>query len=108
MTQPHTFNIRPQARERLLTVLAGQPENTFLRLSVSGGGCSGFKYELNFDSTRTDDDIDLGPGVVTDRTSMPFLLDSDLDYVTELAGDRFAVINPKAKASCGCGVSFSL
>ena len=108
MTQPHDFTVLPAALRRLESVLRARDDGAFLRLTVHGGGCAGFKYVLDFDTQRRADDIELAAGVVSDAVSLPFLNESALDYVTELAGDRFAIVNPKAKSSCGCGVSFSL
>ena len=108
MTQPHDFTVLPTALVRLETVLQARRDGAFLRLSVHGGGCAGFKYVLDFDTQDRADVVVLAPGVVSDAISLPFLNGSALDYVQELAGDRFAVVNPKAKSSCGCGVSFSL
>jgi len=82
-----------------------------LRVSVLGGGCSGFQYEFKLDDTLDADDLILskdGVRVAIDAVSQPFLEDAQIDYKRELIGSRFAVENPNATASCGCGTSFSI
>ena len=82
-----------------------------LRVSVNGGGCSGFQYEFGFDTKRQPDDIVIereGATVLVDSVSVPFLEGSTLDFVDDLMGQSFRVRNPNATASCGCGTSFSL
>ena len=108
MNDSTVFEVLPTAALRLQHVLRARAPGEFLRLSVHGGGCAGFKYVLDFDSVRRDDDVVLGDGVISDAVSLPFLKNSALEFVQDLTGDRFMVVNPKAKSSCGCGVSFSL
>ena len=82
-----------------------------MRVSVSGGGCSGFQYEFAFDTTRAPDDIVIerdGAVVLVDSVSLPFVLGSRLDFVDDLMGQSFRVENPNATAACGCGTSFSI
>lgn len=87
-------------------------EDKFLRISVSGGGCSGFQYIFELDNKKKDDDIALLEDnsllAVTDQVSLPFLNGSTIDYVKELGARYFKVKNPNATASCGCGSSFSI
>lgn len=81
-----------------------------LRLTVSGGGCSGFQYGFGFDDTVNDDDFVFengGTKVVTDDCSLDLLAGSTLDYVEDLMGSSFQIKNPNATASCGCGNSFA-
>ena len=85
----------------------------FLRVGVSGGGCSGFQYLFNLDDKSNSDDIKIyeeGPYLlaVTDEVSLPFLQNCKIDFVQDLGASYFKVINPNAKASCGCGASFSV
>jgi len=81
----------------------------FLRISVSGGGCSGFQYIFELDNKHLDGDIVIAENVaVTDETSLPFLENAEIEFVKELGSSYFKVINPNAKASCGCGSSFSV
>jgi iron-sulfur cluster assembly accessory protein len=82
-----------------------------LRLSVMGGGCSGFQYKFDVDRERAEDDIVIardGITMLVDPVSLQYLQGSEIDFVDGLIGASFKVNNPKAKASCGCGTSFSL
>jgi iron-sulfur cluster insertion protein len=91
-----------------------QAENTptaFLRLSVSGGGCSGFQYGFSFDDTRQQDDFAFardGVELVIDEVSLELVKGSEIDFVEDLMGAYFQVRNPNAASSCGCGNSFSV
>ena len=82
-----------------------------LRISVNGGGCSGFQYGFDIDRARQDDDLlveQAGASVLIDETSLQFLKGSVVDFVDDLIGQSFRIDNPQATASCGCGTSFSL
>ena len=82
-----------------------------LRLSVEGGGCSGFQYKFDIDRAQAADDIVIrreGALVLIDPVSLGYLAGSEIDFVDDLIGASFRVNNPKAKASCGCGTSFTL
>lgn len=82
-----------------------------LRVSVLGGGCSGFSYEFSLEDGTEADDLVIEAGeaaVLIDPTSLPFLSGSVIDFKNELIGARFAVENPNATSSCGCGTSFSM
>lgn len=81
------------------------------RLSVLGGGCSGFQYDFSLDATQNEDDIIFekeGVKLVTDETSLELLHGSIVDYEKSLIGSAFKVKNPNADSSCGCGTSFSI
>ena len=85
----------------------------FLRISISGGGCSGFQYIFELDDKSLDGDIKLAEAnskilAITDETSLPFLKGAEIEFVKELGASYFKVNNPNAKASCGCGSSFSV
>ena len=85
--------------------------NLKLRVSVDGGGCSGFQYAFAFDENVNDDDTVIeknGATVLVDVTSMQYLNGSEVDYLEGLEGARFVVNNPNAKSTCGCGSSFSV
>jgi iron-sulfur cluster assembly accessory protein len=82
-----------------------------LRISVEGGGCSGFQYKFGVDRARADDDLVIERDdavVLVDSASAPFLAGSEVDFVDDLIGASFRVNNPNATASCGCGTSFSI
>jgi iron-sulfur cluster insertion protein len=86
-------------------------ENAFLRIAVSGGGCSGFQYGLSFDDQRNDDDFVFerdGVRVVVDEASLDLLNGAEVDFVEDLMGASFQIRNPNAASSCGCGNSFSI
>ncbi len=83
----------------------------YLRVSVLGGGCSGFQYSFALDDHINDDDTIIerdGVKVLVDAISLPFLSGAEIDFVEELVGSAFRVHNPNATASCGCGTSFSI
>ena len=82
-----------------------------LRLSVEGGGCSGFQYKFNLDDRDEDGDLIIardGAEVVVDQISVDYLTGAELDWVEDLTGSYFRVNNPNATSSCGCGTSFAL
>lgn len=86
-------------------------KNMFLRVAVSGGGCSGFQYGFSFDDQRTGDDREFaahGVSVVIDDVSLDLLKGSAIDYVEEMVGASFRITNPNASSSCGCGSSFAI
>lgn len=90
-----------------------QNHKKFLRVSISGGGCSGFQYIFELDDKSLEGDIKIAEEnshilAITDETSLPFLNGAEIDFVKELGASYFKVNNPNAKASCGCGSSFSI
>ena len=92
-------------------MLAGEADESFFRVAVNGGGCSGFQYEFSIDTARTEEDMEFvshDVGVIIDTMSMDLVDSAELDYVQDLMGAYFAVNNPNATASCGCGTSFSV
>lgn len=106
------LGITDSAVKRLhkLREMEGDPD-LMLRVTVSGGGCSGFQYAFGFDDNITSDDLTFekdGVVIVTDETSMDLLAGSQVDYVDDLMGAYFQVNNPNATASCGCGTSFAI
>ena len=83
----------------------------YLRLAVSGGGCSGFQYGFTFDDQRQEDDTLFereGVGLVIDTTSLELVDGAEIDFVEDLMGASFQVRNPNASSSCGCGKSFAM
>jgi len=82
-----------------------------LRVSVEGGGCSGFQYKFDIERSQAADDIVItrdGATVLVDRISLGYLAGSEIDFVDDLIGASFRINNPQATASCGCGTSFSI
>ena len=103
-------SISASAAKRLNAILNGD-ESAALRISVKGGGCSGFQYSFDVDKSRAEDDFVAtrdGASVVIDPVSLEMLKGAELDFVDDLMGQSFRVKNPNATASCGCGVSFSV
>ena len=99
------------AAKRIAKILASEPGKNALRVSVSGGGCSGFQYKFDFADGPTNDDIIIakdGARVVIDDVSVEFLEGSEIDYTNELIGSAFKINNPNAVSGCGCGTSFSV
>jgi len=112
-TQPELLPVvlTERAARRIAAILKQEPEKTMLRLAVTGGGCSGFQYDFLLDDVRADDDLVIdrsGAIVLIDPVSLDFLKGSQIDFVEEMIGASFKVINPNATASCGCGTSFSV
>lgn len=103
------MTISDSAAKRIVTMREkqGNPK-LMLRVTVLGGGCSGFQYELNFDDQAHADDIPFNGVVVTDPSSLSFLQDAVVDYEQSLMGSAFKIKNPNAASSCGCGNSFSV
>jgi iron-sulfur cluster assembly accessory protein len=100
-----------RAARRISEIMAREPEGSMLRISVNGGGCSGFAYAFDVDRTRQDDDIVVerdGVSVLVDQVSLQYMDGSVIDFVDDLIGQSFKIENPHAVASCGCGTSFSL
>jgi iron-sulfur cluster insertion protein len=86
-------------------------DSAFLRIAVSGGGCSGFQYGFSFDDQRNDDDVLFekdGVAVIVDEVSLALLNGAEVDFVEDLMGASFQIRNPNAASSCGCGNSFSI
>ena len=95
----------------LIAAEGGGDDQLRLRVSVSGGGCSGFQYGFSLDNQQNDDDRIVerdGVGVLIDEVSLELLKGSQLDFVEDLIGSYFVVKNPNASSTCGCGSSFSL
>src|SRR5262245_48409409 len=103
--------VTERAARRIGEILGHEPPGTMLRVSVEGGGCSGFQYKFQVDSSKAEDDILIrreGASVLIDSVSLNYLAGSEIDFVDDLIGASFRINNPQAKASCGCGTSFSL
>lgn len=99
------------AAKRIRRITAGEPDGTVLRVSVSGGGCSGFQYGFDLTRERADDDLVIerdGAVVVIDPVSIEYMTGSEIDFVDNLMGQSFQIRNPNATASCGCGTSFAM
>lgn len=104
-----TISITPAlvARVAAERTKTGQPA-LHLRVMVDSGGCSGFQYKFSWDTVITPDDATYGDVVVIDDTSLPFMANATVDFVTSLMGSDFKVTNPNATSGCGCGHSFAV
>jgi iron-sulfur cluster assembly accessory protein len=105
------ITVSERAARRIGEILKREPPGTMLRLSVEGGGCSGFQYKFDMDRAQMPDDVMVrrdAATVLIDQVSLQFLAGSEIDFVDDLIGASFRVNNPNAKASCGCGTSFAL
>ncbi|MEQ1498427.1 MAG: iron-sulfur cluster insertion protein ErpA [Novosphingobium sp.] len=106
-----TMILSPSAAARVAVIAAKQGKPAILRLSVEGGGCSGFQYKFGLAEAPQDDDLVIEQGgvvLVVDSISLDLVAGSVVDYVESLGGAAFKVENPQAASGCGCGSSFSV
>src|SRR3712207_2201822 len=106
-------SLTERAAAKIKELMAEEPadETTVLRVAIQGGGCSGFQYGLGFDVGAQDEDVRFtlhGVDVVVDPFSAPYLRGAEIDYVDSIQASGFAINNPNATASCGCGHSFQV
>ena len=105
------ITLTDRAARQIGEILRREPSGTMLRLSVEGGGCSGFQYRFDTDRAQEPDDVVVRhdeAALLIDPVSLAYLAGSEVDFVEDLIGASFRVNNPKAKASCGCGTSVAL
>ena len=105
------FRLTDRAAARISEIIAADGKHAALRVAVLAGGCSGFQYRFELDRAQAPDDLIVehaGARVFIDPASMDLLAGAELDYTDELMGSHFAVRNPNASSSCGCGTSFSV
>jgi iron-sulfur cluster assembly accessory protein len=103
--------LTPRAAQRINEIMSEEPPGSLLRISVNGGGCSGFSYAFDIARDRQEQDIAIerdGATVIVDPVSVQYMAGSTIDFVNDLIGQSFKIENPLATASCGCGTSFSL
>ena len=103
--------ISERAARRIGEILRNEGNGAMLRISVEGGGCSGFQYKFDFEQAKAEDDLVLtreGATVLIDPVSVQYMEGAEIDFVDDLIGASFKVNNPNATASCGCGTSFAL
>jgi iron-sulfur cluster assembly accessory protein len=106
-----SITVSDRAARRIGEILKTEPAGTMLRVSVEGGGCSGFQYKFGMEQVRADDGLVIardGAMVLVDPVSVQYMVGSEIDFVEDLIGAAFKVKNPNATASCGCGTSFAL
>ena len=103
--------VTERAARKIGEILGREPAGTMLRVSVEGGGCSGFQYKFDTERSKADDDLVIersGATVLIDPVSVNYMAGSEIDFVDGLIGASFKVNNPPDTASCGCGTSFAL
>jgi iron-sulfur cluster assembly accessory protein len=111
MSEASTITISPRAAKRIAELITAEAAPALFRVSVEGGGCSGFQYRFDLVTEHAADDLLIerdGARVVVDPVSLDFMRGSELDFVEELIGAQFKLNNPNVTASCGCGISFSV
>ena len=101
------LNFTDQALNQI-NIITNDRDKKFFRITVQGGGCSGFKYNFGFDTKTNDDDDVVFGKVIIDKSSLDIISGSVVDFKKEMIGESFVIDNPKATASCGCGLSFSV
>jgi iron-sulfur cluster assembly accessory protein len=109
--QDMDVTVTERAAQRIGEILRREPPGTMLRVSVEGGGCSGFQYTFDMAQAQAADDVVIRRAdatVLIDQVSLGYLAGSEIDFVDDLIGAAFRINNPKATASCGCGTSFSI
>jgi iron-sulfur cluster assembly accessory protein len=105
------LSVTPAAAEKIKQLIAEETDVSVLRVAIQGGGCSGFQYGLGFDRGAVEGDIEFeahGVQVVVDPFSAPYLQGAEVDYVDSIQQSGFAINNPNAVSSCGCGHSFQV
>jgi iron-sulfur cluster assembly accessory protein len=108
---PRGIAVTANAAKRIISVMAKEPPGSMLRVSVAGGGCSGFQYIFDVDREKSPDDLVIerdGATVLIDETSLDLLEGCTIDFVDDLIGQSFRITNPNATSSCGCGTSFAV
>ena len=103
------IEVTDQAAKRIVAVMASEPPGSMLRVSVAGGGCSGFQYIFDVEREKAPDDLVIerdGATVLIDETSLDLLEGCTIDFIDDLVGQSFRITNPNASSSCGCGTSF--
>jgi iron-sulfur cluster insertion protein len=96
-----------EANNEIKRIVSEQKKDCYFRISVQGGGCSGFKYNFSFDGKIEKDDIVFNKTII-DSSSLEIINGSVVDYQKEMIGSSFVIKNPQAASSCGCGLSFSV
>jgi len=110
-TETPSITLTASAARRIAEIAAGEPADMMLRVSVEGGGCSGFQYKFDLTAEQGADDLLLerdGAKVLVDPVSLQLMAGSEIDFVDDLIGASFKINNPNATSSCGCGTSFAL
>ena len=107
----NAITLSRSAAKRINQIMAKEAPGSKLRISVNGGGCSGFEYAFDIDTQVQEDDLVIerdGAAVLVDEVSAQYMEGSVIDFVDDLIGQSFQIRNPLATSSCGCGTSFSI
>lgn len=106
------ITITDSAKNKIADILLEENDPTLkLRMYVQGGGCAGFSYGFTLDNEQVEDDFEISAGetnVLVDAMSMQYVQGATIDYVEDLMGAQFKILNPQASSTCGCGSSFSI
>ena len=105
MTKKIEFTDR--AKKQIEKITSESESKKYFRISVKGGGCSGFKYNFSFENSIKDDDV-LFDNSIIDKKSLEIISGAIIDFKVEMIGESFVINNPQASSSCGCGLSFSV
>ncbi|KGF69115.1 heme biosynthesis protein HemY [Hoeflea sp. BAL378] len=111
MTETAQVTLSDSAARRIREIVSAEAGKSALRVSVEGGGCSGFSYKFDLADQAGEDDVVLEKDdarVLIDQISLVYMAGSEIDFVDNLMGQAFQIRNPNAVASCGCGTSFSI
>ena len=111
MVKEINFEILDSAANQIEKIVKSENKSTYLRIEILGGGCAGFSYKIDLDNTINEDDIVLSKNnikVLINKSFVPYLEGSTIEFVDELIGKSFKINNPNATSSCGCGTSFSV
>lgn len=107
MNKNNKINFTDSAKKEIDRIISRNENKTFFRISVQGGGCSGFKYNFSFDAKPKSNDL-IFDNTLIDENSLKIIAGSTIDFKKELIGNSFVINNPQANSSCGCGLSFSV
>ena len=105
MTKKIEFTNR--AKKQIEKITAENESKKYFRISVKGGGCSGFKYNFSFENSIKDDDVLFDNSIIA-KKSLEIIIGAIIDFKVEMIGESFVINNPQASSSCGCGLSFSV
>jgi iron-sulfur cluster assembly accessory protein len=107
----NSISMTERAAKRVSSIVAKEADGSALRVSVNGGGCSGFSYAFDIDASVKADDLIIerdGVKILIDSVSVEYMKGATIDFVDDLMGQSFRINNPMATSGCGCGTSFSL
>ncbi len=110
MSTESTITVDHSAVERILWLRQQEDygDSAFLRIAISGGGCSGFKYEMSFTDEAEDEDKVFNDAIVIDTASLDMMENTRIAFEDDLTGARFVIDNPNVSSGCGCGKSFTV